>query len=227
MTFPFPFLSVGGRPKKNLEYLGTYTTTGSTSMNFSSVGLGVAAADRIIVIGVFARRSGIGLAFSSASVGAVDADLIAQRQSANASNSISCAVFAALVPTGVSADVGINAESAPGTTRIGVWSLTGTGGARAPADSVSNAMVGSSTLNLTAPNSGVGLLLSGVFVGGGGTGATSLGGIGSADDFNDILGITQTRFAGRHENDISGPVTGTVGASSGGTALVSNIAITW
>ncbi len=93
-----------------------------TTFTFSGESLGVAAADRYIIVGICGRDFGGTASFSSVTIGGVTAD---QRVVVTNSQGIS-AIYTALVPTGTTGDVVVTSASANWTScSIHLWRVVG------------------------------------------------------------------------------------------------------
>lgn len=97
----------------------------------SSVSLGTASGDRIVVVGVSAR--GNSLTFSSMTIGGVSATELADTSSLGTYNN-QVAMYAASVPTGTSGNVVLTYTGSVDSLVFGIWALTGTQGIVTPYD---------------------------------------------------------------------------------------------
>ncbi len=93
-------------------------TSGGNPITYSAVGIGTAAADRIVIVGVVSEDANL----TSATIGGVNATIVAAAPSFNNSR---ISVIAAVVPTGTTADIVLTFNIATLSTGIGVYTDNG------------------------------------------------------------------------------------------------------
>lgn len=124
------FIMIDGGGSAALEFLGffAHTNEGQT-VTFDDVDIGAAVADRYVFVSVpYYHGTSSHFLISSATIGGVAATIFhAPTNSGGIGVGIGCAIIAALVPAGTTADVVLNFEAGSGFYRpdIGVYRVTG------------------------------------------------------------------------------------------------------
>lgn len=128
------------------------TSTGSTSnlttYTFSSVAIGTAATDRLVIVAVYWESGSGSISLASGTIGGVTADISITR-----SGSIACALMTARVPTGTTATITVTLSGGATKCAIGVWSATGVVSAT-PDATGDDVGAGSVSAQMTVPESG-------------------------------------------------------------------------
>ncbi len=118
-------------------YLGeAHNGSALTTYTFSSVGLGTAAADRKIVVGVTGIGQNNNFYVTSVTVGGVGATLVKATMNADRPAEL----WIAPVPGGTSGDIVVTFTGGQSACGIGMWALYGAGGIHATAGSTADPM---------------------------------------------------------------------------------------
>jgi len=195
----------------------------ATTYTFSSQTLGVAAADRYIVVLVGSSSISTG-GFASVSVGGVSATEVAEEATGNPADV--AGMWIALVPTGTTGDVVVTCNASNARCGIGLWRLTGVDSITPHAFGQDNGTLGAnpSASTTVAVESG-GMLVAGAYTSNGTT--VSLAWTGVTEDFETVAELNSKVSGG---SDDSGTVevgkTVTVDCTSTNTR-VAMIAASW
>lgn len=157
------FAAAGGGPSPvNISYTdgGTYGYAPMPVATFTSVAIGAAAADRVVIFGASMHNASSTAGLASATITPSGGSAIAATKIVESVGGWfpSNAMFAALVPTGATADIAItisNDGGGPQVIGIGVWRKVGGTGGVTPSDSKNSPnQVDPLTNNLIIPNNG-------------------------------------------------------------------------
>jgi len=130
----------------------TTSTGATTSFTFSGEAIGAEASDRIIVIGITARKNGTGArSLSSATIGGITATKHVELQNSG-DNSGYTAWISAAVPSGTTATIILNFSASMFRCSIGVYVTTGMNATPTDTDST---VTDNSALNLSYVDGGV------------------------------------------------------------------------
>lgn len=108
----------GGVDPATITFIGSNSSTAnSTSYTFSAQGIGTAAADRLVIVGVVGN-SGSAHSISGVTIGGVSANLVIQQAAAG---NTALGLYALLVTSGTTADIVVTFDTTSGLCGIGVW----------------------------------------------------------------------------------------------------------
>lgn len=96
----------------------------ATNYSFSSVAIGTASSDRIVIVGVVLSSASAGAprTTSSVTVGGISATKIVERVNTDRE---SVSIWAAQVPTGTTATIAVNTSGSEGRAGVITWAMTG------------------------------------------------------------------------------------------------------
>jgi len=171
----------------------THSDANASTYTFSSQTLGVAASDRIIIVGVAGNDSSSSI--SSVTVGGVAANLIVERTGA-----LNLGIAAAAVPTGLTGNVVVEFSVSKSSCAIGLWRATGQITTSGVASSFNSDL---SELTLAAePGGFVIAVCANVTLDSGRTTTWA----GAAEDFDAAFEIGLARFSGASASTLGGTV---------------------
>ncbi len=135
---PFPGPGLGPFSTSPRSTFITSTSQGAcTTCTFTSVNIGTAASDRIVVAGLSARVGGVTEAITSVTIAGVTATAIAQCKDSVTNSTIS-SLHGALVTAGTTGNIVIVYTVGTVDVDLGVWTLNNTGGVVTPFSTMTN-----------------------------------------------------------------------------------------
>lgn len=123
------------------------TDSGAATYTYTAQGIGTAASDRVVVVGIWGRDAGTTADISSVTIGGSAATQIVKAR-VNPVNTNIAAIYALLVTTGTTADIVLNFNETMVRAGIIVWKMTGHGGV-ATADFTATDVTSSDPLSTT------------------------------------------------------------------------------
>lgn len=132
----------------------------AASYNFNGANIGVASADRVVLVGAWVRSAGA-VNISSLTIGGVSATEIVEAIS-GAGPSSAAAIYALNVAAGATANIVLNASTTCVRSSVAIWTMTGAAGSVTASDTLS-VSTGSPAItgSLDIPDAGVGLAIAG------------------------------------------------------------------
>lgn len=145
-------------PSFSGEYLTSSSKSSASSHTFSSVGLGDADGNRVIVVGVIQNDSGGVSTISSVTIGGISATNAVNRVDVGVQFRVS--IWYAAVPTGTTGDIVVTLGGSDPIT-VGVWRIIKIGASKAASSTGSNSNTGGSSIAVfaTVPVNGFGVVL--------------------------------------------------------------------
>lgn len=166
-----------------------FDTSDSSSYSFSSLPIGDAATDRIVVVG-FGYRAGSSRSITSLTIGGVAASLAVVSE-ANSEQAV--ALYYRNVPTGTTVTVEANLSGAGVRAGCGIWTLRGSP-AISPVNTGSSTSGDPSDVTINAPAHSAVIAYGNLFAGGGTTAGIAISGV--TQRFNEEIESSSTRHAG-------------------------------
>lgn len=221
MSFVVPNVPI----KPYAVYLGTHTDlTSPASYTFSSVTLGRASSDRVVVVIAANRDTGAtGDTYTTVTIGGVSATQVVA--TTNGGNSFGLAIYAARVPTGETGNITLAVFDTVDHTYISVYALYGL---RSPTAVDTDTRVEQvSPLSFTAlavPDDGIALALYSTVLT---TGATFFTPTGLVSASNAVNVETMTYASAVGQNGATATSAATLGATIPTTSPVTAVAASW
>ncbi len=196
---PTMFLGISLVPK--LSFISSaQSTSSSSSYSFSSMSIGPARSDRVVIVCVGADAGSGSGTISSVTIGGITATQIVSAASGTSGHS-TAGIYAALVPTGTTATIVVNVSNSYSRCTVVVYTMTGTGGKfTATNTSTATNSTSLSISGLTGKVNGCALAVADCANSGGTSVSVTQGGL--AEDFNSAYsGVSYSRVATQSKNN--------------------------
>lgn len=153
--------ATGGGGGSNLAFIGSNSSvTAGASFTFTSQAIGVASANRIVVLAITHGVTG-GLNIPTVTIGGISAAL-ATGSNVNSGGGMYTELWYAAVPTGTTANIVITLSGSEGRLAIGVYTITSATSAFSAANGSGSASASTLSTTVTVPSGGYAIAVLGV-----------------------------------------------------------------
>lgn len=197
--------SYGQLPISSAYVTNAKDETDLATYSFASQSIGAAAADRIVVVGVFFNAAG-SVTISSCTIDGNAATQIVQALNDTGAATTGCALYALRVPSGTTATIAFTLSASAVRAGIGIWTISGKPYGVAPFHTASATSGDPATVSLNIPFNGC-VIACGAQAN---AGTVAVTWSGATEDFDQVMGTSDNTMTGAHT---AGPTGASTGAS--------------